>query len=135
MERTESPESRWPRLALDILVCDDDADAAAMLEDLLQMLGQRTTMFTDPREAVQAVVAFQPDIAILDIRMPHLDGFACAAAMRSTSPKTVFVACTGWADVQARWRENGTFSYQLVKPIGLEALIGVIDKVSKTRTR
>jgi CheY-like chemotaxis protein len=135
MVRTDSAESRWPSVSLDILVCDDDADAAAMLVDLLQILGQRTAMFTDPRDAVRAVGDYRPDIAILDIRMPHMDGFACAAAMRSISPRTVYVACTGWADIQARWGHDSAFSHHLVKPVGLEALIGVIDEVAAAHAR
>lgn len=127
-------ESGFPCPPLSIVVCDDDPTAASIVADLLEILGHQVRSFTAPREAIAAVAACPPDLAVLDIRMPDMDGFQCCAEMQKVAPRTVFVACSGWSEVQVKRRALASgFSYHLVKPVGLEDLSSVVRAIADGR--
>jgi PleD family two-component response regulator len=74
-----------------ILVVDDEPLNVALLEDMLATSGYtRIRSLTDSREVISTCETFQPDLILLDIMMPHLDGFAILEALRST-PSDVFL--------------------------------------------
>jgi CheY-like chemotaxis protein/two-component sensor histidine kinase len=108
-----------------VLIADDNQDAAVSLSLLLQAMGHETRVAYDGLEAVEAAEAFRPDVVLLDLAMPKLDGYEVARriAQRAWARSTSLVAVTGWgqdADRQ-RSREAG-FHQHLVKPVDLEAL-------------
>src|SRR5205823_3879555 len=91
-----------------ILVVDDNADAAAILASLLQEHGQEVLVVNDGATALQAYEGFRPQIVLLDIGMPGLNGLEVARRLRerNRSPRPLIVAITGWAkpedEVQTR---------------------------------
>lgn len=108
-----------------VLVVDDNVDNAEMLDAGLTMLGHVTCLAHDGQSAVDAATEFAPDVALLDIGLPVLDGYEAARRIRANLGEAtpVLVALTGYGQVsdRERSREAG-FDEHLVKPINLESL-------------
>jgi CheY-like chemotaxis protein len=103
-----------------VLIVDDNVDAAQTLELLLKSLGHETAVAHTGVEALRITPEFRPDIVLLDIGLPGLDGYEVARRLRTlkSEERVRIVAVTGWgqeADKQ-RSREAG-FDLHLVKPI------------------
>ena len=118
-----------------VLVVDDNADAAAMLEMLLRSLGHETRVANDGLDAVRIAVEFRPDIVLLDIGMPGLDGFEVARRLRALKrdrPMKI-VAVTGWGQEadRERTREAG-FDLHLVKPVDANELAQALGRNGAT---
>jgi PAS domain S-box-containing protein len=133
-EGDEVLESPLPRRK--ILIADDNLDAATALDALLQIMGQETHVVHDGLAAFQAAQQDTPDLVLLDIGMPKLNGYEVATRLRATPQgnSLVLVAITGWgleADKQ-RAGEVG-FDYHIVKPANVAALRGLI--LNPTRAR
>jgi len=81
-----------------ILVADDNSDAASSLGMLLEMMGHEVCIVHNGVEAVEKATTFEPDIILLDLGMPQLNGYeACARIREQPSHKrTLIVALTGW---------------------------------------
>ena len=108
-----------------VLIADDNRDAADMLGEWLRELGVDVSLAYDGAEAVEVARAFQPDVAILDIGMPRLDGYQAAKRIRSEagSRRPRLVALTGWGQQEDRRRaREAGFDEHLVKPADLDAL-------------
>jgi PAS domain S-box-containing protein len=108
-----------------ILVVDDNVDAAVTVADILGMLGQEVAVVHDGVAAVAAAIEKKPDVVLLDIGLPGIDGYEAARRIRAleNGADIVLIAITGWgqdADKQ-RAREAG-FDQHWVKPVGLEQL-------------
>ena len=88
------PESAAHR----ILIADDNADSAESMGMLLRLMGNDVRIANDGLEAVEQAEAFQPDIVLMDIGMPRLDGYEAARRIRQQewSRDTLLVAVTGW---------------------------------------
>jgi PAS domain S-box-containing protein len=113
-----------------ILVADDNELAASTLSTLLRMMGNEVRTAGDGVEAVEIAAAFQPDIVLLDIGMPRLNGYDACRSIREQpwARDAILVALTGWGqdEARARSREAG-FTHHLVKPVSpetLESLLG-----------
>jgi signal transduction histidine kinase len=108
-----------------VLVVDDNVDAAQMLHEFVVALGHEAAVAYDGGAALELARSFQPDIAVLDIGLPVMDGYELARRMREQlGPKGLrLIAVTGYGQEtdRARGREAG-FDHHLVKPIALEAL-------------
>lgn len=125
-ERPATEERRRPAATVaaspcqDILVVDDNRDAAATMGLLLRTMGHRVAVVHDGPAALQSVAARCPDIVFLDLGMPGMDGFEVARRIRARSDgrSIVVVAVTGWGqeDDRRRTREAG-FDHHLVKPV------------------
>jgi CheY-like chemotaxis protein len=81
-----------------ILIADDNADSAESMGMLLRLMGNDVRIASDGLEAVEQAAIFQPDIVLLDIGMPRLDGYEAARRIRKQawSHDTLLVAVTGW---------------------------------------
>lgn len=102
-----------------ILVVDDNRDAATSLAKLLQLGDHVTHIAHDGREAVQAAQSFRPDVVLLDIGLPELNGFEVARMIRQQpwGKDMVLVALTGWGqDEDRRLSSEAGFDAHLVKP-------------------
>ncbi len=103
-----------------ILVADDNEDAAAALAMHLELLGHEVRVVHDGLEALEVAAAFQPQIVLLDLGMPRMDGFGAAREMRRQpwGQQAKLVALTGWGQPQDR-RETAKagFDAHLVKPV------------------
>lgn len=108
-----------------VLVVDDNVDAATTLGALLRVLGAEIHIAHDGPSALQTIEACRPEIVLLDIGMPGMDGFEVAERIRRNPQLAdlVLIALTGWGqeDDRRRTRVAG-FDHHLVKPVNLEAL-------------
>src|SRR5262249_6953986 len=106
-------------------VVDDNRDAAATLAMMLSLLGHDTRAAHDGLEALDVVAAFRPDVVLLDIGMPKLNGYDAARRIREQpwGSNIFLVALTGWGkeDDRRRSHEAG-FNMHLVKPVDPAAL-------------
>lgn len=116
--------------ALRILVADDNRDAAESLALLLEVMGHEVRQAHDGRAAVEAAADFEPQLVLLDIGMPHLNGYDACRQIRAQAngaARTV-VALTGWGQPQdMRHSREAGFDHHLVKPVDMEALTGLIQ--------
>jgi signal transduction histidine kinase len=115
---------------LRILVADDNRDAAETLGMLLEVMGHEVHLVHDGEAAVAAAASFDPELVLLDIGMPGLNGYETCRRIREQAggAQRTLVAVTGWGqphDVQAA-KEAG-FDRHLVKPVDMEALMGLIS--------
>lgn len=113
-----------------ILVVDDNIDVAETVGWLLEDLGHEFLLIHDGRLAVEAGREFKPDIVLLDIGMPFMDGHAVCQAFRQDEilKDAVIVAQTGWGQANDKAATaNAGFDYHLVKPVGLHELQRVLD--------
>jgi signal transduction histidine kinase/CheY-like chemotaxis protein len=108
-----------------ILVADDNADSAESLALLLTLRGSEVRTARDGWEAVEAAAAFGPDVVLLDIGMPRLNGYEAARKIREQSRGEwmVLIALTGWGQNEDRQRSTEAgFDFHLVKPVDFAAL-------------
>jgi signal transduction histidine kinase/ActR/RegA family two-component response regulator len=121
-----------PAGRLRILVADDNRDAAQTLAMLLRLDGHDVRAVHDGAEALAVGDGFHPQLLLLDIGMPVLDGYETARQVRERpwGRKAQLVALTGWGqDSDRRNALNAGFHYHLVKPAEPEALRAVIDSI------
>ena len=120
------PTTRAPRR---ILVVDDNHDSADSLCALLRLGGHEAIAAYDGVEAVEAAGCLRPDVVLLDIGLPRLNGFEAARRIRQQAPDAcpVLVALTGWGQESDRRasREAG-FDAHLVKPVDDATLTRVL---------
>ncbi len=108
-----------------VLVVDDNEDAASSLALILQHMGNHTRTAYDGAEAVQAADEFRPDVMLLDIGLPTMDGHAVARKLREQpwGRSILLVAVTGWGqDQDRRQSEEAGFDLHMVKPLDIASL-------------
>jgi CheY-like chemotaxis protein len=124
-----------------ILVADDSQDAAGSLGMLLKMMGNEVRTAHDGLEAVEAAAEFRPEVILLDIGMPKLNGYDAARRIREENwaKNVVLVALTGWGQEQDRQRsQEAGFNLHIVKPVepaALEELLTRLPERSMSRER
>jgi signal transduction histidine kinase/ActR/RegA family two-component response regulator len=118
-----------------ILVVDDNRDAADTLTMMLELAGHEVRTAYDGSDALQMAEVFRPRVMLLDIGMPHMDGYQTARHIRDRawSHSIVLVALTGWGQEQdrRRTREAG-FDHHFVKPVDPQAINRLIDQAKLT---
>ena len=108
-----------------VLVADDDHDSADSLSLLLTLKGYEVWTAHDGLEAVQAAATHHPDVALLDIAMPKLNGYEVASQIREQpwGKSMLLVAITGWGQDDDKQRALGAgFDRHLTKPVALDDL-------------
>jgi PAS domain S-box-containing protein len=107
-----------------ILIVDDNRDAADTLGLLLKNLGNEVHIAHDGLEALGAAEEFQPDVVLLDIGMPKMNGYDAARRIRAVrGAGVVLIAVTGWGQDEDRRRSaEAGFDHHLTKPVNLAAL-------------
>jgi CheY-like chemotaxis protein len=124
-DETDMPPGSREHTPRRILVLDDNTDAADSLARLLALRQHDVRVAHNGRDALQIGSEFQPEIAILDLGMPGIDGFAVAKELRASAngSSIKLVALTGWGGPDDRQRTQATgFDHHFVKPITIEAL-------------
>jgi signal transduction histidine kinase len=110
-----------------VLVVDDNVDAAGALEALLKTLGHDVLVVHDGPAALSSAPAFRPEIALLDIGLPGMDGYELARRFTQRCAGTKLVALTGYGLESDRARSaQAGFSEHLVKPVELARLDQVL---------
>jgi CheY-like chemotaxis protein len=126
-DRESRPAARYR-----VLVVDDHSDAADSLAMMLQIFGHEVRTGRDGQEAVEAAAAFGPDVILLDIGMPRLNGYdACRRIREQSSGRApLIIALTGWGQEEDRRRtQEAGFDGHLVKPVEPAALEGLLAKL------
>ncbi len=123
------PSNEGALQPLRILLVDDNRNAAKLLAELLEMTGFVTHVAYDGPTALEAAPAFRPDVALLDIGLPIMDGYELAAKLRAQAllRGTRLIALTGYGQESDRRRaQEAGFDFHLVKPVNLEQLLEAI---------
>ena len=137
----EAPEPSAPRLGgqsggargLKVLVVDDNVDAAQMLATLLEMNGYKVAIAYDGKGALASAVQAPPDVALLDIGLPDIDGHELARRLRAMPETTqaVLVALTGYGQVEDQQRAyKAGFDHHMAKPADLAKLLELLAAVA-----
>ena len=127
-----APVAPAPNGEARILVIDDNVDAALLLAELLEVGGYRTLAAHDGPSALAAAQAFHPQLAVVDLGLPVMDGFELARHLRElhTAPTTKLVALTGYGQPQDRAKTAAAgFDAHLVKPVDIAELRAVIERL------
>jgi CheY-like chemotaxis protein len=121
-----------PQIRRRILVADDNADALESLATLLELGGHEVFSAANGALALEAAERHRPEVALLDIGMPKLDGYQVARGIRAQSwgRRMTLVALTGWGQDSDRRRsaESG-FDSHLVKPLDLDKLTELLARL------
>lgn len=108
-----------------VLVVDDNRDAADSLQALFEMENCTVATAYDGFEAVQAVAASMPELIVMDLGMPSMDGYEAARRIRSQpgSQNVLMIALTGWGQSDARQRTmEAGFDHHLIKPVNFDEI-------------
>jgi PAS domain S-box-containing protein len=114
-----------------VVIADDNVDAARSLAQVLELAGYVTHVAHDGLAAIEMADVLHPEVLLLDIGMPKLNGYDTARLIRRQpwSRQSVLVAITGWGQVEdrARAREAG-FDLHLTKPVDPDELVRVLQQ-------
>lgn len=117
----DSQESRL------ILVVDDDPEVCRFISEALSGEGYRTVIAADGEQALRALADCKPDLILLDVQMPHMDGWRVLEQLRvQAGPHQPIVVMTGRYEGQDRALSTGAQGY-LAKPFDLQDLLDCVD--------
>ncbi|HEX5819746.1 MAG TPA: PAS domain-containing protein, partial [Gemmatimonadales bacterium] len=123
--------TRGPRARRRVLVADDNVDGAESLAELLRVWGHEVLVAHDGAAALALADATEPDVLLLDIGMPGINGYELAAAVRARpwGGRAVLVALTGWGHEEDRRRSLAAgFEVHFTKPVDPSALRSVLRR-------
>jgi PAS domain S-box-containing protein len=132
-DKPQTADSRADSARRRVLVVDDNRDAAASLAMTLSLMGHNTRTAHDGLEAVELAEAFHPELVLLDIGLPKLNGYdACHRIREQPWGKDIcIVAVTGWGQADDLRRSQGAgFDQHLVKPVDFAALEKILDELN-----
>jgi PAS domain S-box-containing protein len=116
---------------LRVLIVDDNADGADMLASVLDGLGYRCAIAHDGPAALQIAADFAPQVALLDIGLPVMNGYELATRLRAEWPDVKLVAVTGYGQEGDRQRTHRAgFQAHLTKPVDFEGLVSQLATFS-----
>ncbi len=117
-----------------VLVVDDNADAADVISLLLESAGCDVRTVYEGEAAIREVEPFRPDVALVDLGLPDLDGRDVCRRMRSLpwGPHMVIIALTGWGrDDDRRSTTLAGFDHHLLKPVDPDALVRLLGELTR----
>ncbi|MES2888353.1 MAG: ATP-binding protein [Pseudomonadota bacterium] len=120
-------------LATRVLVVEDNRDGRETLVELLQILGYQVAAAADGLQGVSVANSFQPQIVLLDLGLPGIDGHEVARRLRADPghARTSIVALTGWGTDRDRARTQAAgFDAHLTKPVALDTLQQMLGEMS-----
>lgn len=116
---------------MDILICDDEPLAVERLSRLVTQMGHQVVATAAyGQQAIEMVQFYQPDVVLLDIQMPEMDGLTCAQYLRQLEPSPAIVFCTAY-DQHALDAFKSHAEGYLLKPIMQQELQQVLDQLTK----
>jgi PAS domain S-box-containing protein len=114
---------------LRVLVVDDNVDTAKSLARLLKLLGHDVAMADEGKAAIEVARAHRPDVVLLDIGLPGMNGYEVAAQLRQEEcckdAVIIAISCYGQEDDRRRSQHSG-FDHHLVKPVEYDALMALL---------
>ncbi len=132
----ERPTRALRTTELRILVVDDNADAADLLGEMLALEGDQVRVIHDGQVALETAREFRPDVVLLDIGLPVLDGYSVARQLRADPllRGVLLVAVTGYGQSRdVRLSQDAGFDAHMVKPLLLSEIRRVIDRELEQR--
>jgi PAS domain S-box-containing protein len=119
-----------------VLIVDDNRDSAESLAMLLEITGNKTFVAHDGLEAVEAAEQHRPDVMLLDIGLPKLDGHEVGRRIREQpwGKDIVVIALTGWGQEEDRRKsQEAGFNGHLVKPVDYDELLALLARLTNNR--
>ena len=122
--------------AVKVLIVDDEQDFATALAERLRLRGYEATAIFSPDEALATTKEMQPDVVLLDLKLPGVSGIEMLMTMREFVPGVEIILLTGHLDLAQRIQgmRLDAFEY-IMKPIDIADLINKIEKAGKHRDR
>lgn len=121
---------------MDILICDDEPLAVERLSRLVSQLGHQVIATAQHgKQALEMVQQFEPDVVLLDIQMPEMDGLSCAQHLAHFNPMPAIVFCTAFDEHALQAIQSQAKGY-LLKPIAkneLETVLGNVTKLTQAQ--
>ena len=119
---------------LRILLVDDSRDSTRTLGKILELRGHEVRSAEDGHTAIEVVDSWKPDVVLLDIGLPGMNGYRVAERLRERwgSDRLKMIALTGYGGEEARTRSlEAGFDFHLVKPVNFEELYQVLADISR----
>ena len=130
---TPAPAASEPRVSRRVLVVDDNTDNAELLRILLEEEGHETYMAHDGVEGLAAAERLRPDVVLMDLGLPRIDGLDACRRIREQpwGKRILVIAITGWGqDVDRRKSQEAGFDHHLVKPVDARAITALMNVTS-----
>jgi CheY-like chemotaxis protein len=127
--------SQPPGVSRQILVVDDNVDSAVAFSVFLEHSGHRTRVAHDGMAALAVANEFRPDVILLDIGLPGMDGHETARAIRQQpwAKELTIIATSGWGQESDKQRSRDVgIDHHLVKPVDLSALMQLLSTLPTT---
>jgi signal transduction histidine kinase len=136
--QSASMRRRLSRASRTVLIVEDNIDAREMLETLCRGWGYRVELAEDGLTGVALALSLEPEVALVDIGLPGIDGYEVARRIRAARPNgdVKLIALTGYGLPAQRQKALGAgFDLHLVKPIDADVLAAVLDQPGETIAR
>ena len=134
----KDPDGSNAMRTLNILIADDNLDSVESLGMLLRASGYQVELAHDGGEAVETAMRMRPDVVILDIGMPRMNGYDAARRIREQEPNrsALLIAITGWGqDLDRRRSLEAGFDHHLIKPVEAEVLDKLLQSFASNPQR
>ncbi len=132
----EEEEPAAPKSSLRILIVDDNRDGADSLVMLLRIMGNDTRTAYDGQQGVDVAEEFRPEVMLLDIGLPKLNGYEACRRIRQQpwGKSVVLIAMTGWGQEDDRRRsQEAGFDHHMVKPVDPQDLMKLLAELQHVR--
>jgi two-component system CheB/CheR fusion protein len=132
------PQRKPDSVVRRVLIVDDNQDAAEALGDLLRLWNQDVRVAFDGSQAIEVAKEFRPDVILLDVRMPGMNGYDVVRQLRGSNgfEQATIVALSGYGTDEDRRRSlQAGFDAHIVKPIDKDALVRILQLPAKAGTR
>jgi PAS domain S-box-containing protein len=133
----ERHELATPKSSLRILIVDDNRDGADSLGIILRVMGNDIRTAYDGQQGVDVAGEFRPDVILLDIGLPKLNGYEASRRIREQpwGKEVVLIALTGWGQEEDRRRSHEAgFDHHMVKPVDPEALMKLLAGLQSVKS-
>ena len=125
---SNAPALKPPKRGFRILVVDDNHDSASLLGEILKRLGETVEVASDGPAALDKARSWAPDLALLDIGLPAMDGYELGARLRQQQSAIRLIALTGYGqDADHARSQDAGFEAHLVKPVDVARLRDAIE--------
>jgi len=127
-EASDAPSTATASTPRKVLVVDDNRDAAIALAMLLQSSGHTVSIAHSGREALNVAAQFQPQVVLLDLGLPEMNGFELAPLLRESMPQVRLIAVSGYGQLEDKVRSKAAgFEDHLVKPTKDEDVLSLLN--------
>jgi CheY-like chemotaxis protein len=135
-DTAEMPAFKGITEPLRVVVVDDNVDGVETMADLIALLGHDVRIAHDGPAGLATVGEFDPDVVLLDIGLPGMDGYEVARRLRGADTRAVLIAVSGYGrDEDRAMSRDAGFEQHFVKPVEYDTLRLLLESVRATRAR